>query len=308
MTEQFFALPVSTQRKIDEAFDAFANIGVGNLTDEAQVHSDLSSGKNAGMPLSAVRQALGFLNLPQDDEDTLAVLETAAKGWHVGPSKEKALDRTKGAFINREDWRAVCAVLMDESEDPETLEERQYETEDQKMGNVEDLQGGYIMEDDTHGGYITEDNDSDIYQNSDDMYDEIAEDVYSDTASEHSGQPSGSKLVLKGKKKQRVIDKPTSGQQQVALEAFALFFPSTDSETALKQKRLTVKDLDRVAKSLKEEMKPDEVSTTRLASVFFVEIHVGAQIKQMIEWFSTSPDKTLSFDDFTRIMLMAGLV
>lgn len=292
MTEHFFALPVSTQRRIDEAFDTYSRFKGDDIIDDVQVH-DSSTNENAKMPLSAVRQALGFLNLPQDDEDTLAVLEKATQGWHEDPSKGKASDGTKAGFIDREDWRAVCAVLMDESEEPETLLDRQnqlYETEDQNMGDDEDLQGGYIVEDDAQaGGYIPEDNDSDIYQNSDDLYeDDKAEDVYSDAASDHSEYPSSSRPGLKGKKK-RVIGKPTSDQQQVALEAFALFFPSTDTETALKQKRLTTEDLNRVAKSLKEDMKSDE-------------------IKQMIEWFSTSADKTLSFEDFTRIMLMAGLV
>lgn len=80
----------------------------------------------------------------------------------------------------------------------------------------------------------------------------------------------------------------TSAQEQSARDTFGLFFPDTPTEDLLK-KRIMIKDIQRVAGLLKEKIKPEE-------------------IMDMLEMFSNSPDKTMGYQDFVRMLVAAGLV
>ncbi|KAJ3511345.1 hypothetical protein NMY22_g15678 [Coprinellus aureogranulatus] len=82
--------------------------------------------------------------------------------------------------------------------------------------------------------------------------------------------------------------KLSAKQKQAAFDTFALFFPDVKEEQ-LKTKRLMIKDVQRVAGLLKEKIKAEEMI-------------------DMLEMFSTSPDKSMSYDDFVRMLVAAGLV
>lgn len=278
MSDDFFALPISTQRKIDKAFDyALRSINQNTkLIAENPSYGSNSPGENIKMPYSVVHLALKFLNLPQDDEDILMVLRKAAQGWHEGPSAEGNVSQATVAdgFISRKDWRAVCAVLFDAPLEHETsspygdAEERhhpEYEGENQDNADIEDLQGGYVVQH-THqessigsdiyrGDQLAGSTDSYVSQDSDDTYDAGDGDANSDTPSDFARRYGSRSSSTKEKQ----VEGLKLHQKHAALEAFALFFPSYTSEAAIIAKRLTVEDLDRAAKSLRENSQLEEV-------------------------------------------------
>ena len=79
----------------------------------------------------------------------------------------------------------------------------------------------------------------------------------------------------------------TFRQKQTCLSAFALFFPDIDLDE-LPNKRIMIKDLQRVAGLLKEKLKAEEMV-------------------EMLETFSTQPDKSMSLEDFEKMMIAARL-
>lgn len=86
-------------------------------------HSDEEE-EEQGVPLSLVPNGLQMLDLPPDDEEVLTVFRNAATGWETRPragprtkqtnSDDEAseVDRDAGLVVSRDDWRAVCAVLV----------------------------------------------------------------------------------------------------------------------------------------------------------------------------------------------------
>ncbi|KAG6853293.1 hypothetical protein C0991_005388 [Blastosporella zonata] len=95
----FESLPYGVQRDIDQAFD--------------NVATDAGAGfEPAQIPMSLVPSALQLLDLPPDDDQVLAVFRNAASGWITASS-------TDGGWVSREDWHAVCAVLLEEQTDNE---------------------------------------------------------------------------------------------------------------------------------------------------------------------------------------------
>ncbi|KAJ7598705.1 hypothetical protein C8J56DRAFT_171990 [Mycena floridula] len=79
----------------------------------------------------------------------------------------------------------------------------------------------------------------------------------------------------------------TSRQRTTCLEAFALIFP-TASASELPSQKIMIHDIQRVAKLLGEKIKAEE-------------------IVEMLEMFSTSPDRSMNLSDFERMMIMAKL-
>jgi len=79
----------------------------------------------------------------------------------------------------------------------------------------------------------------------------------------------------------------TARQQKTCLTTFALFFPEA-SEQDLPFQRIMIKDIQRVAKLLGEKIKAEDVV-------------------EMVNMFSTSADKSMSLDDFGRMMVAARL-
>jgi len=80
----------------------------------------------------------------------------------------------------------------------------------------------------------------------------------------------------------------TRQQKQDCRVAFSLFFPSIP-DSSLDQQRISIKDIDRVAKLLKEKIKAEE-------------------IVEMLEVFSSKPDKSVGLKDFEKMMIEARLV
>src|SRR6266498_1739508 len=91
----FLTLPTYVQRAIDDAFDSIA------VEEAGQIALDL------------IPSALQRLDLPPDDEDVLSIFRNAASGWTSSSIKPLVLSDSSGKYISRDDWRAVCAVLLE---------------------------------------------------------------------------------------------------------------------------------------------------------------------------------------------------
>lgn len=77
-------------------------------------------------------------------------------------------------------------------------------------------------------------------------------------------------------------------QRDACLEAYSLFFPGVPLED-VSTRRITVQEIQQAAGTL----------GTKLTTV---------EINEMLEMFSSSPDKSMAFDDFHRMMTVAKLV
>ncbi|KAK0188006.1 hypothetical protein F5146DRAFT_1061592 [Armillaria mellea] len=79
----------------------------------------------------------------------------------------------------------------------------------------------------------------------------------------------------------------TKRQKQTCLENFALFFPDATPQDLPRQK-IMISDIQRVSKLLNEKLKAEEII-------------------EMLEIFSSAPDKSMSLSDFERMMITAKL-
>uniref|UniRef100_A0A8H7XPP8 EF-hand domain-containing protein n=1 Tax=Psilocybe cubensis TaxID=181762 RepID=A0A8H7XPP8_PSICU len=245
-----------------------------DVPEDIDVEPSTSNSSDDLIPLDLIPTALQFLDLPPDDEEILGVLRNAASGWSSSSSLQtpKPLD-PQTRFVSREDWRSVCAVLLEnrESDDDDDLSENAQQRD-------EDEDGDTFMDDD--------------FENS------VSSGGGGDSDEEYQGERRRSTRTRRSKTSQQRTDglspehseapkKLTKRQYQTCLATYALFFPDIPNEELLK-KRILVSDLQRVSNLLGEKTKAEEMV-------------------EMLEMFSTSKDKAMSFDDFTRMMITAKL-
>ncbi|KAF6757733.1 hypothetical protein DFP72DRAFT_223050 [Ephemerocybe angulata] len=239
--ELYKRLDAATRRRVDEAF-----------------------GVEDQIPLERVPETLRRLDLPES-EDVLAVFRNAATGWTAGDGSGAS---EGAAYVSLEDWRSVCAVLLEDDDDDE------------------DGGGGFIAEEDSGeddgGGFVAEEDSSE---------DDSGED--SDEFVPGQRRTRTRKTAAASEEASRTTRRAEPGelsarQAQSALDTFALFFPDTPPED-LRKKRIMIKDIQRVAGLLKEKIKPEEII-------------------DMLEMFSNSPDKSVSYDDFVRMLSTANLI
>ncbi|THV08234.1 hypothetical protein K435DRAFT_771788 [Dendrothele bispora CBS 962.96] len=285
------------------------------------------------IPFSSVPSALQFLDLPPDDDQVLSVFKNAASGWnddHPKSSRSRGSrfamdvdseDSEKVGMISREDWRAVCAILLEQqsgfgqstseaTSSPVSISEPP--TRPTTRGSSRRASRGVSL--DVNPEILAEDSDDDedFHQEEDD--DDGGEDEYVDpdfTASSsrrrrHAptrgttsanaksrrsrGHNSDSDISEYDSDDEHETTKPkllTARQKQTCLATFALFFPEAEPDE-LPQKRIMIKDLQRVAALLKEKIKAEEMV-------------------EMLEAFSTQPDKSMSLGDFEKMMITTRL-
>lgn len=215
-TNVFDALPVAVQRDIDRAFDHVAPDSEGGF--EAMQ-----------IPLEDVSRALQILGLPPDDEQVLAVFRNAASGWTASSSSDAQV--TRKSWVSRDDWRAVCAVLLEQVNN----------------GNG-DEPGSDILSD---GQYLEDDEESDDDEDDEEYLDEP-------TLSTSRRRTRGRAAKYSSPSVSPDPSTLTKRQRETILEAFSLFFPDVPPEDMPKQ-RIMIKDIQRVAKLLGEKIKADEV-------------------------------------------------
>ena len=282
---EFLQLPDNLRKLIDNAFNSNS---VETPHKKRKLETDLET-TLTGIPLAKIPTALSLLNLPPDDQEVLAVFQNAASGW----SQPQQMDVNIGdqikqqGTVSREDFQAICAALLDSGSAPEDTG-----TEG----------GGFLIDDTIvpeGGGFLIEDTDvletsrrtrksmrfsgSHMEEEESDFTPESEGEGYKDSYSESEEETSADEYVegpstrrYTGSRKSKfklpsssddsgeedLTNKPLSAHQQKdACLAFALFFPDVPSSDLEKQ-RIMIKDIDRVAKLLKEKLKAEEVSNT----------------------------------------------
>ncbi|KZT09956.1 uncharacterized protein LAESUDRAFT_645815 [Laetiporus sulphureus 93-53] len=247
------------------------------------------------IPLSLIPTALQLLDLQPDDEDVLAVFRNAASGWeNPGSARtEQEQEQEQEKYVSRKDWRAVCAALLDTGEADGAVD-NQVENEDAASRGLSE-EGDSGSEDE----YVVSDaQESSSEEQPEDSGDEYVEGGFMRTSGR---KRKGRKKVSRGTShamsrastddaEDEDLTRPrrlTQRQEQECRKAFALFFPDIPDDELEKQ-RIRIKDITRVAKVIKEKITAEETV-------------------QMLEAFSTAPDKSVSLHDFETMMITTKL-
>ncbi|KAF9253978.1 hypothetical protein L218DRAFT_938940 [Marasmius fiardii PR-910] len=258
---------------VDDATGLGTTAGGGFIVNEDQ--DDIEE-KPGYISLSNVPNALHLLNLSPDDAQVMGVFRRAAADWDEldGAGDVNPHGEAEEGLVSLTDWRAICGVLLEGADIPE-------EPESLDLEDFEDL------------------NPPDEYGNdSGDDSDEYVEDKglpqhrlrrTRGTAGNRARQDSDSSFLSDDDS--LTTKSLTSKQRQTCLQTFALFFDATADKSfeELSKKRLRISDLQHVAGLLKEKLKVEEMI-------------------EMLETFSTSPDKSMSLEDFEVMMVRAKLV
>jgi hypothetical protein len=222
-------------------FGADGNLKVVNDVKGAIVEADDDKSSDLQIPLTLIPAALQYLDLPLDDPEICSIFRNAASGWS---SSSPNICRNE-EFVSRDDWRAVCAVLLEHGgEDDE--------------GPLDSLPRAQIL-----GSSEEDEGESGSYRESD--YDS-AESTTGDLDEEYiegetsCRKPGGHRKAELLSLSTKAVDtqKLTAHQRQACLDAFALFFPDA-SPFELPEKKIMMKDIQRVASLLKEKIKVEEV-------------------------------------------------
>ncbi|KAJ7145628.1 hypothetical protein C8R44DRAFT_755609, partial [Mycena epipterygia] len=251
--DSFSSLPGYLQHRIDKAFDL----------------SLPSNNVDSGGGFVADGGGFLRLDLPPDDEQVFVVFKNAASRWQSMTNRpdEIGVEDTERLFVSRDDWRSVCAVL---------LEHHAEEYEDSESGAVADTPYA-----------VDSGEDEDAYQEPDGA-DPSTSRRRTRTCTARTARTTRSSSSAPSTSSIATPKKPTSRQTKACLETYALFFPSA-SAAELPQQRILIKDIQRVSKLIGDTLKGDEII-------------------EMLGEFSTSPDKSMSFADFSAMMVAAKLV
>lgn len=306
----FIALSTRLRRRIDNAFDTTAGHASNMSNYSREKHKltqsngfatteDISPGGflledaegfllneyedgTLSIPLSSIPAALHLLGLSPDDEEVITVFRNAASGWGT------SLDGSSS--VSRKDWRAVCAALL-EAEDGGG-------SDDDSPSAHSEMAAVSGPEDDCGP-------DSDEYRmsvDSDTSEPEVSDEEYQvDTPT--SRKPRNSTKSIASSRLD--VGQPSAKQRAGCREDFARFFPDV-ADAELDHQKIMIKDVTRIANLLKEKIKAEEVSTP-YTSVFLVH-GFPLQIIEMLEAFSTSPDKSMNLQDFERMMIATKLI
>lgn len=212
------------------------------------------------IPLSCIPHALQLLDLPPDDDQVLAVFRNAATGWGEAHSSSlRSLHRRppRGAsedndvaeqLVSLEDWRAVCAAIMNDGGDGVEEEENLDAT------GGEDLSSE--LEESSGGGS------SDEYR---------VTEAASRKRSRKSAAATQKTRVRKTRSAAARRGPPpspstsaeiTPRQRRECLQTFLLFFPDVPEEQA-NRRRLGVREVNTAATVLNEKLKTEEVRSVR---------------------------------------------
>lgn len=224
----------------------------GFLLDEEEDSMSINSGGQTAdeLPLFLVPRALQLLDLPPEDTELMEVFKSAAyqrKADQNSVLGDKSYERD--IVISKGDWRKVCStLLLDGDNNIESSE-----------SNTSSSSGPGVDSDDSADDYIVE-----------------------TPKKKNSGrgpttrQPRKQKMdyskgaLGKGADRMGVTER----QKEDALSTFALFFhDSTAYENGdlsvqeLTQRRITIEDVAKAAKSIKEKISADEVRQRTIPSL-----------------------------------------
>ncbi|KAG7092071.1 hypothetical protein E1B28_008452 [Marasmius oreades] len=268
---------------IDDASVPGSSSGGGNIVDEDYDDKNQEDDRQVEKPkyisLSTISGALELLGLPSDDAQVMGVFRRAAADWDEVDDTGGVNPHGEEGLVSLKDWRAVCGVLLEGADVAEESEERG------EALDFEDLED--TNPSDEYAGDSGDDSDE---------YIEVEElsrrRVRRTRGTVNSRTRRGDSDLSSLSDDNSPTTKPlTLKQRETCLHTFALFLDSSRSPNLedLPKQKLRINDLQRVAGLLKEKLKAEEMV-------------------EMLESFSTSPDKSMSLEDFERMMVRAKLV
>lgn len=219
------------------------------------------------IPLSLIPTALQMLDLQPDDEDVLAVFRNAAQGWDT--SGRSASIPSGELFVQRRDWHAVCAALLEPVDD-----QKEDEDEDVEMGDASRQPAEGSSSDSGDEYQEAGDSESPGYdEDAGDSDDDYQESSRTTGKGKHNGKQKAS-TTLEGRTRSRkrsvdsdggddedageAVQRISPRQKKECRRMYALFFPDVEDKD-LDSRRLMIKDITRVAKVLKEKITAEEV-------------------------------------------------
>ena len=227
---------------------------------------------SSSLPFNAISTGLQLLDI-EEDEDVLNVFRNAASNWGEGDNVTDMEEEREEGTVRKEDWRAVCAILLEGQAMDDGGEEDDYENEQE--------QEDYEQEDEQ------EEEDEDMYE---DEADDSEDEEYAPHASTSTSHRRTRTRARSSSSSSSNIETTTlsSSQKSSILQTYSLFFPSSPHPST---ERIGIKDLQ------------------RLFALLNLESKVKAnELVEMLDAFSTANDKTMGLKDFERMMITAKLV
>ncbi|KAG6380932.1 hypothetical protein JVT61DRAFT_5325 [Boletus reticuloceps] len=273
----FVVLPVRLRHRIDDAFDSVATSGtqsksgvpVGGFIVEDPGPSQYEAGGFIIEELASTQSHIPLSEIPR----ALNLLDLSPDDDIMGVFKNAVTgwgaQNACNNGVSRKDWRAVCAALLEGEHVDGSVEENPVVDED--MG--------------TDSGP-----DSDEYQMDPELSDD-SEEPLSDEYEEPSVSVRTKNIPQRTPTKRTKAETSrqlTESQKAQCRREFSRFFPQV-SDNELDHQRIMIKDIVRAAELLKENLKTEE-------------------ILEMLEAFSTSPDKSMNLADFEHMMILTKLV
>ncbi|KZV61123.1 hypothetical protein PENSPDRAFT_659123 [Peniophora sp. CONT] len=225
--------------------------------------------------LSEITRALQILDLPPDDEEVLAVFRNAATGW--GAREKGDEEGEPEETVTRKDWRAVCSALIGDDDEPG----------DAEMDEPEDV--------------VETIDDEDVSMEIQESEGDASSDEYVEETPQPKRKRGAATKTPARKTRQKKAERAdsdsdgdplnrllTARQKRECLHAFSLFFPGLE-EDAVKRRRIGIKEITQASNILKEKTNVEEMV-------------------EMLEAFSSTPDKTMSLSDFEKMMITTRMV
>jgi hypothetical protein len=263
--------------------------------------------------------SLQRLDLPPDDDQVLLVFKNAASGWRSSTNRPEEIGGeadAEEAYVSREDWRAVCAVLLVHHA------EEYAESDGAGAATVADqLVEGASTADEGENEYHQ---DAEPNADSDSDSDEYMEGPSTQrrtrtTAKLRARSSSSSSASSVGPPDPKKRRKLTARLTEACLATYTLFFPSA-SEKELPSQRIGIKDVQWLSKLIGTKLKGDEVRVVSsflcrptfpfyylMSAPIFMNFLTYMFIEMLSE-FSPSPDKSMSFAEFGDMMRAVKLV
>ncbi|KAI0705177.1 hypothetical protein BC835DRAFT_559624 [Cytidiella melzeri] len=265
-------------------------------SDSVSTDDSMEEIQKAYIPFRLIPRALQLLDLQPDDEDVLDVFRNAASGWGTaGENLRSKVNSENELLVSRKDWRAVCAALFDTS----ALDEEGELQEDEAMNEEEEEESAGSEEEYTESGGM-----SDEVAEEEDSGDDYQEGGFVRSTPQRKSTGKGKTKATAAARRTRsrkasyssassdgfgetTLTRLTPRQKAECLRMFAMFFPGV-ADSEVQGKSIMIKDIARVAELLKERITAEE-------------------IVEMLEAFSTSPDKSMSLSDFETMMVAAKM-
>lgn len=214
------------------------------------------------IPLALLPSALQILDLPPADPEIMEIFRNAAGS-------------TGGSGVTRDDFRAVCRVMLlnqDDNDDNDDEEQEHIRVSPQENGDTRRRRtrkpSSSEMDEDIEERELTAEDDSeeDNYVKESSSEDEEyapSRGKQSTTAKgKVSARPTKATSTRKRKRgsssQEEEMSTLTRRQQAACREAFGLFFPDID-ERDLDSQRIAIKDISRVSAVLRIKLTADEV-------------------------------------------------